>query len=79
MFTLRVEWQRRGQTEYSMHQCSEYQVQIEAASGHTIVAMDGNTPAPRELILESGQIVYVMNEAGKTVDTIRQKRSAKNG
>lgn len=75
MFTLRVEWQRGGETEYSMHQCTEYQVQIEAKGGRTIVAMDGNTPAPRELILESGQVVFVMNEQGKTVDTIRQKRS----
>lgn len=74
MFTLRVEWKRAGEVEYSMHECSEYSVQKQAADGRTVVAMDQGTPEPRDLLLEAGQVVYVMNASGKTVDTIGKKK-----
>lgn len=74
MFTLRLEWQRRGESEHSMHECREYQVQREA--GRTIVTLDPNGSDPRELIVDSAAVIYVMNSSGQTVDTIRIQHSA---
>ncbi len=74
MFTLRVEWTRCGQTEYSVHECNTYQRQQRAADGRTVITMDQDTSEPRELLLEGDQVVYVMNQQGNTIDTIRTKR-----
>lgn len=73
MFTLRVEWVRGGETEYSMHECGTYQKQRQAADGRVVITMDQDGAEPHDLILEADQVVYVMNASGKTVDTIRQR------
>jgi hypothetical protein len=69
MFVLRIEWKRAGEPEHSMHECSEYTVQRQ--QGRTVITMDPNADAPRELVLDGAQVVYAMNEQGRTVDTIR--------
>ena len=68
MFTLRIEWDRAGEKEHSLKECSDYTVQQQG--GRTVITMDPDTDAPRELILDGGQVVYAMNEQGRTVDTI---------
>lgn len=73
MFTIRVEWQRGGETEYSMHQCATFQKQTHAADGRVVLAMDQDTDQPRDLILEPDHVVYIMNAEGRTIDTIRQQ------
>lgn len=80
MFTLRLEWSRNGTREHSMHQARKYLVQHAGeADEHgigmrTIITLNPDTEDVEELILDGAQVVYVMNEQGQTVDTIRNPR-----
>lgn len=72
-FTLRVEWERGGETEYTMYECMTYQKQRQAADGRIVITLDQDTDTPRELLLDEGHTVYVMNAQGQTCDTIRNQ------
>lgn len=80
MFTLRLEWIRSGEKEHSMHQAEDYQVQRAGANdehgigARTVITLNPDSDTPKELVLDGHQVVYVMNEAGQTVDTIRNQR-----
>lgn len=79
MFTLRLEWSRNGTREHSMHQARKYLVQHSGEQddrgfgSRTMITLDPGTDDQEELILDGSQVVYVMNEQGQTVDTIRNQ------
>lgn len=79
MFTFRLEWTRGGKREHSMHQAEEYQVQHEGADdtagigARKVITLNPDSDTPKQLILDGKtQVVYVMNDAGQTVDRIRR-------
>lgn len=80
MFTLRLEWSRNGKREHSMHQAEEYLVQHAGENdehglgARTVITLNPDADEPKELTLDGSQVVYVMNEQGQTVDTIRNPR-----
>lgn len=69
MLTLRLEWERGGKLEHSMHECTEYMVQTQA--GRTVITLNQGGAEPTELVLDGSQTVYAMNEHGKTIDKIK--------
>lgn len=74
---IRVCWAKRdGPTMYHVYQCGDYFVEITGYSGSSDgvsgissarLMLDGGK---HDILISSGDNVYIMNDQGKTVDSI---------
>ena len=69
---IRIDWGGTGRN-YTVHQATKYVVVVADEAGdksHQILTIDDS----REVCLGIDDVAYVMNDNGKTIDTIRLHR-----
>ena len=73
MFSIRVNWGSQSFPSYSMYTASKYSYGVDG-TGQRVLDLE-NPPAvspqeTRTIYVQTGDKVYVMNDAGATVDSI---------
>ena len=78
MFTVSVRHIEDGskQKRRTVHECSSYQVAQDSMNLNATITLDGaGRAAPEQIRLSSGEMAYVMNDCGGTVDKIVTNRA----